>query len=119
MTPRSDALLRWSPRILGILVALFLGLFALDAFGAGKPFPLAIADFLLHLTPTFSVLALVALAWRSPWIGAVGFAGLAVGYAVAARQHPAWIAAISGPLLLAGALFFWSWANRRRPGSVA
>lgn len=53
-------LLLWSPRVLGLLVSLFLALFALDAFGI-------------------------------------------------ARSHPSWIASISGPPLVVGILFWWSW----------
>jgi hypothetical protein len=33
----STRLLCWTPRILGILLSLFLGLFALDAFESGTP----------------------------------------------------------------------------------
>ncbi|MBI2616142.1 MAG: hypothetical protein HYW52_10825 [Gemmatimonadetes bacterium] len=36
MTEMSRTLLLWSPRVLGILVSLFLGMFALDAFSEGK-----------------------------------------------------------------------------------
>ena len=32
MTATSGRLLVWSPRIIGILVSLFIGMFALDAF---------------------------------------------------------------------------------------
>ena len=34
---------------------------------------------------------------------------------VAARAHPTWIAAISGPLLLVGALYAWNARHRSRP----
>ena len=47
MTTDLETLLLWSPRILGVGVSLFLGLFALDAFSQGKPLIQALPDFIL------------------------------------------------------------------------
>lgn len=114
MTTTSDWLLLWSPRILGILVSVFIGMFALDAFSEGKPFPGALADFIVHLVPAFVLLAFVIAAFRRPWIGAVAFIGLAIAYAAMAKARVDWMLAISGPLLAVGLLFFWSWFLRGR-----
>jgi glucose-6-phosphate-specific signal transduction histidine kinase len=114
MTTRSDALLLWSPRILGVLVCLFLSLFGLDAFGGGRTFVEALPDFLIHIAPMLVLLGVVAVSWRWEWVGGVVFTGLAAAYAFIARRHLAWIPTISGPLLVVGALFLWSWAHRRR-----
>ena len=105
-------LLLWSPRILSILVSLFIGMFALDAFGQGKPLLEALPDFVVHLIPAFVLLALVGASWRWEWIGGVTFMGLAVLYATTkAREHLDWMLVISGPLMVVGALFFWSWRH--------
>jgi len=110
MTTTSGRLLLWSPRILGIVVSLFVGLFALDAFSQGKPFFEALPDFVIHLTPALLLLALVGASWRWEWIGGVAFIGLAVLYAMTmAGDHLDWMLAISGPLVVVGALFLWSW----------
>jgi hypothetical protein len=111
MTKQSGALLLWSPRILGILVCLFLSVFAFDAFGGGKSFGQALSDFGIHVAPMLVLLVIVVVSWRWEWIGAVVFTGLAVGYAYMARDQVSWIAAISGPLLVVGMLFFWSWRH--------
>lgn len=111
MNRTSAALMLWAPRIAGILVAAFLGLFALDAFD-GRPLVQTIPAFLIHLAPSFLVLAVVAAAWRFEWIGAVGFVGLAVLYAVMVHGRMDWIAAISGPLLIVAVLFLVSWTRR-------
>jgi hypothetical protein len=113
MTSRSRKLLQLSPRILGILVCLFLGMFSLDAFGSGKTFVAAIADFAIHLTPALILLAVVVVAWRWEWVGALVFIGVAVAYAFSVRTHISWIPVISGPLLIVGMLFFWSWIQRK------
>ena len=113
MTTTSGRLLLWIPRILGILVSMFIGMFALDAFSAGKPFLRALPDFIIHLIPAFVLLGLVVVSFRRPWIGAVAFIGLAVAYAVTmSKGRLDWILAISAPLLVVGALFMWSWLSR-------
>ena len=110
----SDRLLTWTPRVLGILVGLFLGLFALDAARGKNPIFDAVFDFVAHAIPAALVLALVAAAWRRAWVGAVGFSGLALAYAVMmSRGRLDWILVISGPLMVVGGLFLWSWIHHR------
>jgi hypothetical protein len=107
MTGRFARLIVWLPRILGIAVGLFLGMFALDAFSGGEPLASALSDFAIHLLPAATILAVVAIAWRFPWVGAIAFVGFAVAYAVAVRRLD-WVAAISAPLLVVGLLFLAS-----------
>lgn len=114
MTTTRDAL-RWSPRLLGILTALYLAVFALDAFGEGEGLGAALPGLLLHLLPTAAVLAVVALAWHRAWIGALGFLALATAYAALALGRPTWVLAIAGPLALVGVLYLAScvWPHPR------
>ena len=114
MTKRSAGLLMWTPRVLGVLVCAFLSLFALDAFSAGKSFGEALPDFLVHVAPMALLLVVVGLSWRWEWVGGLVFTGLAIAYAYMARRHLSWIPTISGPLLIVGVLFLWSWVDRRR-----
>jgi len=109
--------LAWAPRIAGALISLFLALFALDAFEEGVALREVVPDLLVHLAPSALVLAIVGASWRRPWIGGLTFTGLAAAYAYLARDHASWIATVSGPLAVTGALFLWSWigAPRRMP----
>ena len=115
MTKRSDKLLLWSPRILGILVCLFVGMFALDAFESGKTVMQALPDFAIHVVPSLILLAVVGVSWRWKWVGGLVFTGLAAGYAYIARSHVSWIPVIAGPLLIVGVLFFLSWFHQKGP----
>jgi hypothetical protein len=114
MATSSRGALLWVPRMLGVLVCLYLGLFALDAFVPGAPLRQSIPAFLIHLAPMAALLAVVALSWRRPWLGGLVFSLAAVAYAWTAREHAAWVAVVAGPLLLVGMLFAWSWVSLRR-----
>ena len=100
----------WAPRVLAVAMALFLGMFALDAFD-GQPPGQALPAVALHLLPSAIVIAVLAAAWRHPWLGAAAFAALALAYALMTPERPDWTFAISGPLALIAALFALSAAG--------
>jgi hypothetical protein len=62
-----------APRISGVAVAVFTGLFALDVFDMEGSLWMKIGAFFIHAAPALIMLALVALAWRREWIGALIF----------------------------------------------
>ena len=103
MFPHLRSWLTWTGRLAGLAVGLFLALFALDAFDE-RTFWQALPAFVLHLAPAMVVMALVAVAWRHPWVGAAGFTALAFAYAAWASRLD-WIVVISGPLALVAILF--------------
>jgi hypothetical protein len=113
MNERSRALLLWSPRILAVLVCLFLSLFAADVVGNGKTLSGALPDVAIHLLPVLVLLAVVAVSWRLQWVGGLVFTGVAAWYAYFARGHVSWILCISVPLLIVGVLYIWSWRGQR------
>ena len=45
----------WSPRVLAILFAMFLSVFALDVFSEGNVFGETVLALLMHLVPTYLV----------------------------------------------------------------
>lgn len=113
MMNASPAGFAWVPRLLGVLTALFLGVFALDAFEAGRPLVQSLPGFAIHLVPTLVLLLAVAVSWRRDWVGGVIFVALSLLYALKAAPRFDWILTVSGPLLFVGMLFFWSWSRRR------
>jgi len=76
-------ILRWTPRVLSLLFALFVGLFALDVFGEGYGFWKTVIALLIHLLPVFVLLIGLALAWRWAWVGALIFLGFSAWYLAA------------------------------------
>jgi hypothetical protein len=101
MSSTTDKALPWIARVFGVAVALFIGVFALDAIGEGT------IAFLFHLAPPILLLLAAALAWRWEWIGAAVFTGLGLAYGATAPRWD-WVLVITGPLVLAGLLYFWS-----------
>ena len=116
MTKSARGVLFWAPRILTILFALFLSVFALDVFAETRGFLETLTALVLHLMPTFLVVVLLVLAWRWELIGVIAFAGLAITYVVVMWGRFPWVtyATISGPLLLMSVLFLLPWRQRFR-----
>lgn len=107
MNPTVEKVLFWSPRVLGILIAIFVSLFALDVFGVGYSFWETIGALAMHLIPTFVILVVLGIAWRWEWIGGFLFVALGVLYITLFWEPsnlPAYLL-ISGPLFLTGILF--------------
>jgi len=96
----------WLPRILGALFALFISMFALDAFGGGVPFIEAVVSFLIHLLPTYIVIAILLIAWKWEWAGGILFILAGIFYIFVAN-NVLWsaYAVIAGPPILIGTLF--------------
>lgn len=113
-------ILRWSPRLLSLLFAAFIGMFALDVFSGPWRWA-ALLAFAIHLVPAFVVLAVALAGWRWPLVGALGFFALAGGYVlmVGFDRPWSWYASISGPALLVSVLFLADWlAARSKPRRI-
>lgn len=109
-------ILFWIPRVLCILFAVFISLFALDVFSERYTLGEMILAFLIHLIPTFLVVLALVIAWRWESIGTVLFIALALFY-VASGRGQSWI--IFAPLFLIAALFLVDWIYRKRTSEMA
>jgi hypothetical protein len=65
MTPT----LYWVPRILGILFAIFISIFALDVFMEGYGFWETVVALVMHLVPTAIIFIVLLIAWRWERLG--------------------------------------------------
>ena len=111
MTTATKRWLFWTPRIICMLFAMFISVFALDVFSEHEGFLVTAIALLMHLVPTFIVIALLLLAWRWEWIGAVSFAALGLIYLVQFWGRFPWqtYATIAGPLFVLAVLFSVNW----------
>jgi hypothetical protein len=99
--------LYWTPRIVAILFAAFLSLFALDVVNEDPTQGSRFIALLMHLIPSLLVLIGLLIAWRRGRAGAAIFALLGIVYiAMAWGRFPILtFALISGPLFLLAILF--------------
>lgn len=98
-------ILHRTPRVLSILLIAFLSLFAMDVFEEPQWF-LAL---LIHLIPSFLLLAITIIAWKKALLGSILF--LLFGVALLLFTHfEAWVIAI--PAFIVGLLFLISSKSR-------
>ena len=107
-------LLYWAPRILCILFALFISLFALDVFDGRQGFWTTILALLIHLIPTFIIVIVLVLSWSKEWVGGILFIVLAALYVAWAWSKFSWVTylLVAGPLVVIGTLFLIGWRYR-------
>jgi cell division protein FtsW (lipid II flippase) len=112
---KNKKIIYWLPRISSIAFVLFLSLFALDVFEEYSGWQ-AVLGFLMHLLPSFVLLAVILIAWKYDLVGAIAFLASAAFYVfMAGFDRPwSWYAGISGPAAVVGILFLLSWLQKRK-----
>lgn len=73
-------ILHWTPRIFCILAILFISMFALDSFNPDLTIWQQVGAFLMHLIPSYVLIALLLVAWKWELIGGIIFALLGLGF---------------------------------------
>jgi len=115
-TPKKTSrFLLWTPRVLGILFILFIGMFALDVFQENHGFWSSVLLFLVHLIPSYILLAILLLCWRWPAAGLL-YIVLAGWYLLKfyGRFPVSVYFVVAGPAVVCGALFVLQFITRRR-----
>ena len=122
---KSSKFFFWLPRVLCIAAILFISLFALDSFGPGLSIWQQIGAFLIHLIPSFILLALLAVAWKWEYWGGILFLILGIVFTPIIFQHnyrmnhSVWtsmsiILLITFPFILVGILFLIDHYKRKK-----
>ncbi len=68
-----NRILYWAPRLICILNIVFISLFALDAFDPDLTIWQQIGGFLIHMIPSFILLAALLIAWKWEKVGGIIF----------------------------------------------
>ncbi|MDO9548321.1 MAG: isoprenylcysteine carboxylmethyltransferase family protein [Candidatus Marinimicrobia bacterium] len=114
MNKHTIKILTWLPRILCIIFALFISVFALDVFSEGYSLLKAIIALGIHLIPTFLIIFTLLISWKREWIGAIIYIILGIAYIFMAwGKFPISVyLLLAGPLFLIGLLFGLRWVFR-------
>jgi len=123
---KSIRLFHWLPRIICILAILFVSMFALDAFSPELTIWQQIVGFLIHLIPSYILLAMLIVAWKWEFSGGITLTitGLAFCVSVFLLNHnrnqfsvaQSTINAllVAFPFVLVGVLFIVSYRMKKR-----
>lgn len=122
----SVKMLKWTPRILCILAILFLSLFAFDSFSSERTFWQNTGAFLMHLIPSFVLIAILIVAWKWENIGGIILIIVGVVFSVSVfnlnynerhftlGQSIINVSLICVPFVLAGVLFLLSHRAKKK-----
>ncbi len=77
-----EKVIYWLPRVLAILFIVFISLFALDVFEMETSFWQKIGGFLIHLIPSYFLIAITIAAWKKEIVGGVLFIIFSIALAV-------------------------------------
>ena len=119
MNKKINKYLYWTPRILGIVFAVFLMVFSLDVFDSGLTGWQVVLGLFIHNLPSLFLLAIVVISWKHEIVGGVAFilAGLLYILLLVTRSNfewymLSWSVIIAGPAFLVGILFFVNWRRK-------
>lgn len=114
-----EGVLFWSSRVLSLLFAGFLSVFAFGALSGGHGLQASILHFVMSAIPALVVLLVLAIAWRWELLGAALFMILALVYvSVSWGRFPiSTYMAIAGPPVLVSVLFLAHWWVQLSRGS--
>ncbi|MFC2026061.1 hypothetical protein ACFLUC_02580 [Chloroflexota bacterium] len=101
----------WTPRVLGLLFAGFISIFALDVFSEGYSTLETMVALFMHLIPTAFILIALGFAWRWERAGGIVFILIGAAFTVFFNTSEELIPflLISAPVLLIGVLFLVHW----------
>lgn len=121
MEDKRRSALYWAPRILGILIVLFLAVFALDVFDEGYRFGELLIALFMHLIPSIVLLVVLIVAWRKERWGGGLYLFMGIFFIWMFWIPGQWLASliISGPVFLTGGLFLLNaWITRDKDSST-
>ena len=123
---KSISVFHWLPRIICMLAILFVSMFALDAFAPGLTLWKQIGDFLIHLIPSYIMIALLVIAWKWEYVGGIIFTVIGFAFCVSVfllnyyRNHFSIAQSIIStlivavPFVLVGILFMMSHNKKKQ-----
>ncbi len=100
----------WFPRVLTILFTMFLSIFAFDVFEGEAPLIEKVGGFLIHLIPSYLLIAILIISWKKPMVGGFVFILLSIIFTVFFKTYANIFSflLVSLPAAVIGGLFIFS-----------
>lgn len=124
MERKINRFIYWTPRILSILLILFLIIFSLDVFDMKLGFFGTIVGLFMHNIPVFILLIVLLISWKYEIVGGIVFILVGLLYSILSIirvifSNPSelymliWALQIAGPAFLIGILFLIGWFKKK------
>ncbi len=106
-TMQSKNILLKIAKILSIIYILFISMFAFDMFAENWIWYKILIGFLIHLIPSFVLIALLVWAWKKSLYGGIAFIVLSIIFTLFFKTYQMWqsLVFLTLPLLIIGVLF--------------
>ena len=123
MKKKINKFIYWTPRILSIILILFLTIFSFDVFEEGLNFWQTALALFMHNIPVLILLIVLLISWNYEIVGGIVFilAGISQMILSVAREAPdPWYIALSWSLILVvpafiiGILFLMGWFKKKK-----
>ncbi|OQB23626.1 MAG: hypothetical protein BWY11_01707 [Firmicutes bacterium ADurb.Bin182] len=118
MSKKVGGFLYWTPRLLSVLMLIFLSIFSLDVISEGRSFVEILTGLFMHNIPVLILTAVLIISWKYEIVGGIAF--LLAGLFFMARTlfspgaNVLWSLPIAAPLMLIGILFFINWFGKKQ-----
>ena len=123
MKKKINKFIYWTPRVLSILLALFLVIFSFDVLDEGYGFWVTVLRLLLHNIPSFVLLGITIISWKYEIVGGIAFilAGIAhMAFSIIRETIDPWYVALAFSLIIdlpaffIGILFLIGWSKNKK-----
>lgn len=100
--------IHWLPRVLSMLIIVFLSLLSFDVFDQGARFLQTLGAFMIHNIPSIVLIVVLIFSWRWSWIGGASYIILGLLYIIlfTGRSKSLFI---DITLFATGILFLFDW----------
>jgi hypothetical protein len=114
MKSTTKEIIIWTPRVICVVAALFMFLFAFDAFNHNYALSVAIAEFLNKLLPVFIIILLLLLSMRWALVGSILFNLIGLSYIIYNWGEFSFVSyfGVTVPLFVVGVFFLVNWIFR-------
>ena len=106
MNNKINKFIYWTPRILGVLLILFLAMFSLDVFEPGLTVSQIAIGLFMHNIPVLLLFIILIISWKHEIVGGVAFILAGLLYIGLTLTRVPWYLALSWSLIIAGPAFF-------------
>ncbi len=123
MATKIKKIIYWTPRLLAILLILFLTIFSLDVFEPGMTGQQIAVGLFMHNIPSLILAVILLISWKYEIVGGIAFtlAGIThIVFSILRADVEPWYVSLASsliidvPALLIGALFLITWFKKTK-----